>query len=160
MPSHLMRPRRAVPQTPQASFASIPVTILQTHDSSNPFKINTYKTTSQLLILNHLLQNLNPLDATFTQKPGGRGSTLVSRESCMSVEIVTSHLSPLLSISCALFARRRPRNSFAINRFRTLSRATEGVAPLTSLLLYFLYFLTSLLPYLLTSSPSRLRVVS
>ncbi len=44
-------------------------------DGRNSLKINTYKTTSQLLILKHLRVLLNPLDATFTKKTGG-GVTL------------------------------------------------------------------------------------
>ena len=48
---------------------------------SNPFRINIYKATSQLLkllILNHLRVQLNPLDATPTQKPG-RGRVMVNK---------------------------------------------------------------------------------
>src|SRR5207245_7767457 len=41
--------------------------------SPNPFRINTYKATSQLLILNHLREQLSFLDATLTQKPGEGG---------------------------------------------------------------------------------------
>ena len=63
-------------QKNQAFLPFMPVTILQTLNPSNPFKINTYKTTSQLLILNHLLGHLNPLDATLTQKSGEGASFL------------------------------------------------------------------------------------
>ena len=133
---YVMRP--AVPQKPQAAaFALKPVTILQTHVSSNPFKINTYKPTSQLLILNHLRVQLNPLDATLTQKPGG-GAGLVRRESCMEVEILTSHLSPLLSTPCALFCPTEPSQLLCNQSVPTLCVATEGVAP---------YLLASLPPH-------------
>ncbi len=148
---YVMRPRRAVPQKPQANFASMHLTILQTHVSSKPFKINIYKPTSQLLILNHLRGQLNPLDATFTKNGGGRGSGLVRRESCMALEIVTSHLIP-----------------FTFNLLRTLWH-NEGLAtPLSSIAsaLFPLqrrggpsfrlpYFLTSFPLYFLTSLPPR-----
>jgi hypothetical protein len=37
---------------------------------ANPFRINTYETSSQLFILKDLCKELNALDATLTQKPG------------------------------------------------------------------------------------------
>ncbi len=142
-----MRPRRAVPQTPQASFASIPVTILQTHDSSNPFNSNTYKAPSQVLILNPLRRQLNPLDATLTQKLGG-GARLVSHWSCLAVEIVTSHLSPspLLSTSCTLFGPTEASRFLCYQSLPHSFRRDGGGGP--SL------FLTSLPPYFLTSRTS------
>ncbi len=40
------------------------------HTPYKLFRINIYKVTSQLLILNHLREQLNPLDATLMQKRG------------------------------------------------------------------------------------------
>ncbi len=121
---YVMRPRRAVPQRPQAMSAFIPVTTLQTQDSSKPFRSNTYKATSQLLILKDLAEQLNPLDATLTQKPG-RGSVWSVASQCSAVEIITSIYPLCFQPLTHSFAQRESLNSFAINRFRTLSVATE-----------------------------------
>jgi hypothetical protein len=116
-----MRPRCGVPQKHQANFAFMPVTTLQTQDSSKLFRINTYKAPSQLLILNHLGRQLNPLDATLTKNRGEGG------------QVWSAPGHPVCSHQLKVQPTTFSSIPFIFNILRTLLHNAEFPTPLSSI---------------------------
>ncbi len=93
---------------------------------SNPFRINTCVTQSQMLILKNLHEWLSPLESALTKKWGEGGrSPFGYLLSCMPrlFKCVFDYLL-CFQLLAHSFAPRAPRNCFGMNWLRTLSVVT------------------------------------